>query len=71
MGKKVNLALGLLGLLRLWKKIGTVALPPSLSRFDDVFHASVLRKYMADPSHILDYQPIRISKDMSYKEQSM
>ena len=30
---------------------------------------SVLRKYVADPSHVLDYQPIHISEDMSYEEQ--
>ena len=26
---------------------------------------------MADPSHILNYQPINISNDISYKEQSI
>ena len=36
-----------------------------------VFHVSVLRKYMVDPSHVLDYQPIQITNDMSYEEQPM
>ncbi|KAH9802786.1 MJK13.9 protein [Citrus sinensis] len=70
-GKKSKLSLRFIGPFEILEKIGTMALPPSLSRLDDVFHVSVLRKYIADPSHILDYQPIRISKDMSYKEQSM
>lgn len=26
-------------------------------------------KYMADPSHVLDYQPIHMSNHMSYEEQ--
>ena len=26
---------------------------------------------MADPSHVLDYQPIQIANDMSYEEQPM
>ncbi|TXG51789.1 hypothetical protein EZV62_024313 [Acer yangbiense] len=45
-----------------------VALPPNLSRLHNVFHVSVLRKYMVDPSHVLDYQPIQISQDMTYEE---
>ena len=48
-----------IGPFEILEKIGTmayrVALPPSLSRLHDVFHLSVLRKYMADPSHVLDY----------------
>ncbi|KAH9671101.1 hypothetical protein KPL70_017221 [Citrus sinensis] len=55
------------------QKIGHVAyriaLPPALSRLHNVFHVSVLRKYVADPSHVLDYQLIQISEDMSYEEQ--
>lgn len=30
---------------------------------------SVLRKYIADPFHALDYQPIQISNAMTYEEQ--
>ena len=29
----------------------------------------MLRKYIANPSHMLDYQPIQISKNISYEEQ--
>ena len=32
-----------------------LALPPSLSGIHDVFHVSMLRKYIIDPSHVLDY----------------
>ena len=35
-----------------------VALPTSFLRLYDVFYVSVLRKYMVDPSYVLDYQPI-------------
>ncbi|KAI9185418.1 hypothetical protein LWI28_007069 [Acer negundo] len=34
----------------------------------NVFHVLVLRKYMVDLSHVLDYQPIQISQDMTYEE---
>lgn len=46
-----------------------IALPPSLSRIYNVFHVSVLRNYIANPSHVLDYQPIQISEDMSYEKE--
>ena len=31
-----------------------LALPPSLSLIHDVFHVSILRKYIYDESHIID-----------------
>ena len=62
-----------IGPFEILEKISTmayrVALPPSLSRLHDVFHVSVLKKYMAYPSHVLYYRPIQISNDMSYREQ--
>ena len=30
-----------------------IALPPSLSNLHDVFHVSQLRRYIADPSHVV------------------
>ena len=32
-----------------------LALPPFLSKVHDVFHVSMLRKYIIDSSHVLDY----------------
>ncbi|CAL8169691.1 unnamed protein product [Prunus armeniaca] len=29
---------------------------------------SMLRKYMLDPSHILEYQPVELREDLSYEE---
>ncbi len=44
------------------ERVGLVAyrivLPPALSKIHNVFHVSSLRKYILDPSHILDFQPI-------------
>ena len=46
--------------------IGEVAyrlrLPPELARIHDVFHVSMLRKYMTDPSHVLRDQPVELEK---------
>ncbi|KAA0066527.1 ty3-gypsy retrotransposon protein [Cucumis melo var. makuwa] len=46
-----------------------LALPPSLSAVHDVFHVSMLRKYVSDPSHVVDYEPLEIDENLSYTEQ--
>lgn len=45
-----------------------LALPPSLSGIRDVFHVSMLWKYMDDPSYILEYDSLKINADLAYKE---
>ena len=45
-----------------------VVLPPNLSKIHNVFHVSTLRKYVFNPSHIVELEPIRISKDFTYEE---
>ncbi|TYK19215.1 pol protein [Cucumis melo var. makuwa] len=61
------------GLFEILEQTGTVAyrlaLPPSLSAVHDVFHVSMLRKYMPDPSHVVDYEPLQIDENLSYTEQ--
>ncbi|KAL0550001.1 hypothetical protein IC582_014497 [Cucumis melo] len=46
-----------------------LALPPSLSTVHDVFHVSMLRKYVPDPSHVVDHEPLEIDENLSYTEQ--
>ena len=46
-----------------------LALPPVLSHIHNLFHVSVLQKYMPDPSHVLEYEPINVREDLSYEEQ--
>ena len=54
------------------ERIGEVAyrlrLPPELTGIHDVFHVSMLRKYVADPSHVLRDQPIELKEDLTYEE---
>ena len=45
-----------------------VALAPSLSKVHNVFHISILRKYVFYPSHVVELEPIQISKDLSYEQ---
>ena len=55
--KKVMLALRYIGPFEIRSKVGEMAyrlvLPSELSRIHPVFHVSMLRKYISDPSHIL------------------
>ncbi|KAA0065937.1 ty3-gypsy retrotransposon protein [Cucumis melo var. makuwa] len=61
------------GSFEILERIGPVAyrlaLPPSLSAVHDVFHVSMLRKYVPDPSHVVDYEPLNIDENLSYTEQ--
>ncbi|TYK21928.1 ty3-gypsy retrotransposon protein [Cucumis melo var. makuwa] len=61
------------GPFEILERIGPVAyrlaLPPSLSTVHDVFHVSMLRKYVPDPFHVVDYEPLEIDENLSYTEQ--
>ncbi|CAL9021294.1 unnamed protein product [Prunus brigantina] len=46
-----------------------LALPSELSWLHDEFHVSMLRKYISDPSHVMESQPIELKDDLSYVEQ--
>ena len=53
--------------------IGPVAyrldLPEEFSRVHNVFHISMLRKYISDSSHVLETPEIELRDDLSYEEQ--
>ena len=44
-------------------------LPPELARVHNVFHVSQLWKYIPNPSHIIEPDPIQLQEDLSYEEQ--
>nr|CAD1842502.1 unnamed protein product [Ananas comosus var. bracteatus] len=46
-----------------------LALPPNLSGVHNVFHVSVLRKYIFDPAYVLDALPLELRDDLSFEEQ--
>ena len=45
-----------------------LALLPSLSGVHDVFHVSMLRKYIIDPSHVLDYTGLQLDYRLTLEE---
>ena len=44
-------------------------LPEELARVHNVFHISMLHKYISDPSHVLEAPEIELRDDLSYEEQ--
>ena len=54
-------------------RIGEVAyrleFPSDLDRIHDVFHVSMLRKYIPDLSHVLTEQLVEIQENLTYEEE--
>ena len=72
-GKKGKLSPRYIGPFEILERIGVIAyqlaLPPKLSMVHLVFHVSMLRKYMPDPSHVILPQDIQLDKNLSYVEE--
>ena len=62
-GKEEKLALRHIGPFEILERVGMVAyrlaLPPNMSQMHPVFHISMLRKYISDPSHVLQPQSVQ------------
>ena len=71
--KKGNLSPRYIGPYRITEQVGAVAyrleLPSELSRVHNVFHVSMLRHYVSDPSHVIPLQPLEINPDLTYDEE--
>ena len=72
-GKHGKLSPRYIGPYRIVERIGEVAyqleLPSNLDRIHDVFHVSMLHKYIPDPSHALTKQPVEIQENLTYEEE--
>ena len=62
-----------IGPYQIIEQVGLVAyrleFPTELERIHNVFHVSVLRKYISDPYHVLQTLPIQLTWDLTYEEQ--
>ena len=71
-GKRGKLSPRFIGPSEILERIGTVAyrvaLPPNMSGVHEVFHISMLHKYMPDPSHVVDWGRIEVDTDGTFEE---
>ena len=72
-GKKGKLSPRYIGHFKILERIGKVAykltLPSELSAVHNFFYVSMLRKYISDPSYVLESEPIEVREDLTYEEQ--
>ena len=71
-GEKGKLSPRFIGPFEVVQRVGEcayrLALPPSLSGVHDVFHVSMFRKYIIDPSHVLDYSSLQLDDRLTLEE---
>ncbi|GFY91033.1 hypothetical protein Acr_07g0012290 [Actinidia rufa] len=74
-GKRGKLNPYYVGPIEILEKIGPVAyrlaLTPELENVHDVFHVFMLRRYIADPTHVLERPLIELEKNLQYEERPM
>ena len=60
-----------IGPYQILRRIGPVAyqiaLPPNLSNLHNVFHVSQLRKYIPDPSHVIESDVVQLRDNLTYE----
>ncbi|XP_070029899.1 uncharacterized protein [Nicotiana sylvestris] len=72
-GKKGKLSPRFIGPFEVLRRVGEVAyklvLPPNLSGVHPIFHVSMLWRYHADLSHVLDFSTIKLYESLGYEEE--
>nr|KYP44149.1 Retrotransposable element Tf2 [Cajanus cajan] len=70
-----KVTLRFVGPYRIIQRVGPVAyrlaLPPSLSNLHDVFHVSQLRKYIHDPSHVVELDDVQVKENLTFEKLSV
>ncbi|KAK6143589.1 hypothetical protein DH2020_023937 [Rehmannia glutinosa] len=71
-GKKGKLSPRYIGPFEILERIGSlayrIALPLAISGVHNVFHVSMLKKYIPNQSHILCYESLNIRDNLTYEE---
>ena len=71
--KKGKLSPVFIGPYEVIEKVGPVAyrlaLPLELEKIHNVFHVSMLRRYLSDPSHVVSSKTIKLRPDLTYEEE--
>ncbi|MGI4568749.1 hypothetical protein ACR2XG_28690, partial [Klebsiella pneumoniae] len=70
-GNRGKLSPRFIGPFPILERVGEVAyrlaLPPHLLSIHPVFHISMLRRYLRDPTHVLDFDDLTVAEDVSYE----
>lgn len=75
-GKRGKLSPHFMGLFEILECIGPcigpvtykLVLPPALATVHNVFHVSMLKKYIIDLSHMIGFEPLPLQVDLCYEE---
>ncbi|XP_073277649.1 uncharacterized protein [Primulina huaijiensis] len=71
-GRRGKLRPRFIGPFEILDKIGErayrLALPQDLDRVHNVFHVSMLRNYISNPSHVLRHEPLDLMPNLTYQE---
>jgi hypothetical protein len=71
-GKKEKLSPKFVGPFEITQRVGRlayrIALPSDLVGTHDIFHVSILRKYITNPDVIVEYEPLQILEGLTYEE---
>ena len=67
-----KLSLKFIGSYEVLERIGEVAyrvtLTPYFEQVHNVFHVSMLRPYIHEPSHVIQHEPLQLRDDLTYEE---
>jgi hypothetical protein len=74
-GKKGKLSPRFIGSIKITQRVEKlayrIALPPDLVGTYDIFHVSMLRKYITNPDVIVEYEPFEMQDGLTYVEELM
>ena len=70
--KRGKLAPRYIGPFEVLERIGKVAyrlaLPPKMSNVHNVFHICMLKKYIRDPTHVINFDDIEVEENVTFRE---
>ena len=71
-GRRGKLSPRYIGPFEILSRMGSyayqLALPPALSTMHNVFHVLMLRKFVPDASHVLDFTELGVTPDLTIME---
>jgi len=73
-GQKGKLTLRFIGPFEVLQRIGPIAYHLALALHQgihDIFYVSNMRRYVPDPSHVIEYEPLQLKENLAYVEEQI